>query len=41
MTLHNYIRKRLHDDVAFVESQPNNFVPDDILPDVVIFYLMR
>jgi hypothetical protein len=40
MTLHNYIRKRLHDDVAFVESQPNNFVPDDILPDVVIFYLM-
>jgi len=37
MTLHNYIRKRLHDDVAFVESQPNNFVPDDILPDVVIF----
>jgi hypothetical protein len=40
MTLHNYIRKRLHDDIAFVESQPKNFVPDDILPDAVIFYLM-
>jgi len=36
MTLHNYIRRRSHDDVAFVEFDRNpSFVPDDILPDVV------
>jgi len=37
MTLHNYIRRRSHDDVAFAEFDRNfNFVPDDILPDVMI-----
>jgi hypothetical protein len=36
MTLHNYIRRRSHDDVVFAEFDRNpNFVPDDILPDVV------
>jgi hypothetical protein len=36
MALHNYIRRRSHDDVAFVEFDRNpNFVPNDILPDVV------
>jgi hypothetical protein len=31
MTLHNYIRRRLYDDVAFAEFDRNpNFVPDDI-----------
>jgi len=41
MTLHNYIRRRSHDDVAFAEFHRNlNFVPNDILPDVMIFYLM-
>ena len=36
MALHNYIRRRLHDDIAFTEFDRNlNFVPDDILPDVV------
>jgi hypothetical protein len=36
MILHNYIRRRLHDDVAFAEFDRNpNFVPDDILPDIV------
>jgi hypothetical protein len=36
MTLHNYIRRRSHDDVAFAEFDRNpNFVSDDILPDVV------
>jgi len=36
MTLHNYIRRRLHDDVALQNliAIPI-FVPDDILPDVV------
>lgn len=35
MTLHNYIRRRSHDDVAFAEFDCNpNFVPNDILPDV-------
>jgi hypothetical protein len=34
MTLHNYIRKKSHDDVAFAEFDRNpNFVP-------MIFYLM-
>jgi hypothetical protein len=33
---YNYIRKRSHDDVAFAEfDRSPNFVPDDILPDVV------
>jgi hypothetical protein len=36
MALHNYIRMRSHDDVTFVKFDRNpNFVPDDILPDVV------
>jgi len=36
MTLHNYIRRRSHDDVAYAEFDRNpNFIPDDILPDVV------
>jgi hypothetical protein len=36
MTLHNYIKRRSHDDVAFAEFDPNpNFISDDILPDVV------
>ena len=36
MALHNYIRRRLHDNVAFMEFSHNpNFVPNDILPDVV------
>jgi hypothetical protein len=41
MTLHNYIRRRSHNDVAFAEFDRNpNFVPDDILPDIMIFHLM-
>nr|XP_034902955.1 protein ALP1-like [Populus alba] len=36
MALHNYIRRRSHDDVVFAEFDRNpNYVPDDILPDVV------
>jgi len=36
MTLYNYIRRRSHDDVIFAEFDRNlNFVPNDILPDVV------
>jgi hypothetical protein len=36
MTLYNYIRRRSHDDVTFAEFDRNlNFVPNDILPDVV------
>ena len=36
MTLHNYIRSRSHDDVAFAKFDCNlNFVTNDILPDVV------
>jgi len=36
MTLHNYIRRRSYDDVTFTEFDRNpNFVPDNILPDVV------
>jgi hypothetical protein len=36
MTLHNYIRRRSHDDVAFAEFDRNpNFIPDDILLDVI------
>jgi hypothetical protein len=36
MTLHNYIRRRSYDDVAFVELDRNpNFILDDILHDIV------
>jgi hypothetical protein len=36
MTLHNYIIRRSHDNVAFAEFDRNpNFVSDDILSDVV------
>jgi hypothetical protein len=36
MTLYNYIRTKSHDDIAFVEFDRNsNFVPDDILSDVI------
>ena len=36
MTLYNYIRRRLHNDIAFAEFDRSfNFVPDDILYDVV------
>jgi hypothetical protein len=36
MTLHNYIRRRFYDDVAFTEFDRNpNLIPDDILPDIV------
>ena len=33
MTLHNYIKKRFHDNVAF-DHNPN-FIHDDILPYIV------
>ena len=37
MTLHNYIRRRSQDDMTFAKYDRNpNFVPDDILPDVVL-----
>jgi hypothetical protein len=36
MTLHNYIRRRFHYDVAFAEFDRNpNFILDNILPDIV------
>ncbi|KAG5233162.1 protein ALP [Salix suchowensis] len=36
MALHNYIRRRSQDDITFAEYDRNpNFVPEDILPDVV------
>jgi hypothetical protein len=36
MALHNYIRRRLHDDIGYAEFDCNsNFIHDDILPDVV------
>ena len=36
MTLHNYIRRRSHDDVAFAEfNRSPNFVHNNILTDVV------
>jgi hypothetical protein len=36
MTLHNYIRRRSHDDVIFAELDRNpNFILDDILSDIV------
>ena len=37
MTLHNYIRRKSHDDVAFTEFDHNpNFILDNILLDVVV-----
>ena len=36
IALHNYIRRRSHNDIAFVEFDHNpNFVHDKILPDVI------
>jgi hypothetical protein len=36
MTLHNYIRMKSQEDVAFTEYGRNpNFIPDDFLPNVV------
>jgi hypothetical protein len=36
MTLHNYIKRRSHNDVAFTEFDRNpNFISDDILPHIV------
>jgi hypothetical protein len=36
MALHNYIRRRSHNNIALAEFDCNsNFIPDDILPDVV------
>jgi hypothetical protein len=36
MALHNYIRRRSYDDVAFTKFDHNSsYVPDEILPDVV------
>jgi len=36
MTLHNYIRRKSQEDVAFTKYDRNpNFIPDDILTDVV------
>jgi len=36
MTLHNYIRRRSHNDITFVEFNRNpNFIPNNILHDVV------
>jgi hypothetical protein len=36
MTLHNYIRRKSHDDAAFAEFVHNsNFVPGNFLIDVV------
>ena len=36
MALHNYIRRRSHDDVAFAEFDRNPcYIPDEILPDVI------
>jgi hypothetical protein len=36
MTLHNYIRRKSQEDVAFTEYDRNpNFIPDDFLVDVI------
>jgi hypothetical protein len=36
MTLHNYIRRKFHDDIIFIEFNRNpNFIYDDILPDII------
>ena len=37
MTLHNFIRRRLHHDVDFDQYDCNlNYIPDDFLPDIVV-----
>ena len=37
MTLHNYIRRKSQDNIAFTEYDLNsNFIPDDFLADVVL-----
>ena len=36
MALHNYIRRRSQCDITFAEYDRNpNFIPEDILPDIV------
>jgi hypothetical protein len=36
MALHNYIRRKSQEDVAFIEYDRNpNFIPEDFLVDVV------
>ena len=36
MTIHNYIRRKSQGDITFTEYDRNpNFVPEDILPDIV------
>jgi hypothetical protein len=36
MTLHNYIRRKSQEDVAFTEYDRNpNFIPDDFLTDAI------
>ena len=38
MTLYNFIRKKFHDKIAFIKFDRNiNFIPDDILPDIVAY----
>ena len=35
MALHNYIKRRSHDDIAFAKFDLNlNFIPNDFLADV-------
>ena len=36
MALHNYIRRKSQEDVAFIEYDLNpHFIPDDFLADVI------
>ncbi|KAG5226857.1 protein ANTAGONIST OF HETEROCHROMATIN PROTEIN [Salix suchowensis] len=36
IALHNYIRRRSQHDIVFVEYDVNpNFIPDDVLPDII------
>jgi hypothetical protein len=36
MTLHNYIRKKFHNDIAFAKFNCNiNFISNDILHNIV------
>ena len=36
MALHNFIRRRWQHDIDFVQYDCNpNYVPDDVLPDIV------
>ena len=36
MALHNFIRRRSQHDVDFVQYDCNpNYIPDDVLPDIV------